>query len=162
MSKNPDYTESAVNLKQPALVGKCLVELHDAQIAAAAARAVLQDTLEFKTVATCDNAVANITGILREAIDEHGSWQDPIVGAYAVKQCKVTMVYSPSMVKSRLPELAGDIITVTEAVDKKVIERLVKDGFTTEEAVNQCGRPRESFVYIIATGNGGGEDAPRD
>ena len=151
-NKNPDYTESAVNLKNPPLVAQCLAELSNARRALAAAQETLEQTLEHKTVTEYSNACANIMGILREAINEHGSYQDIASGAYAVKQRKVTMVYSPSMVKARLPELAGDIITVTEEVDRDVIKRLVKDGFTTEEAVNQCGRPRESFVYIIETG----------
>jgi len=156
MSKNPDYTESAVKLCNPEQTQAGLEALAIARQASLAADEALKGTLEYQTAKLCAGAVAEITNTIHGLIDSYGSYQLPDNGDYAVKQRKVTMIYSPSMVKSRLPELAGDIITVTEAVDKKVIERLVKDGFTSQEAVDQCGRGRESFIYIIEAG---GQDA---
>ena len=153
MSKNPDYTESAVNLRNPHDVYCELLAMRGAEIAGAKARQALEATPEYQDVLQCEKATMELYDRIKAGIDEQGSYQDPAKGAYAVKQRRVTMVYSPAMVRARLPELAGDIITVTEAVDKKVIEQLVKDGFTSSEAVNQCGRPRESFTYIIATGD---------
>jgi len=154
VAKNPDYTESAVNLCNPDEVREALVKLAELKSQLDNAEMALAASPEYKHASDCAVRVEEVEANIKGLVEKHGSYQQPVCGAYAVKQRKVTMVYSVSLVKAKLPDLAGDIIVTEETVDKKAIERLIKDGFTTEEAVAQCGRPRESFVYIIEVGEG--------
>ena len=163
-SSNPDYSASAVNLKNPESVEALLKMLKKSENDLLKAEETLAGLPEYNAVMDARAVVANVEDEIRTIVEKEGSFQDPDRGIYAVKQRKVTMIYSVALVKSRLPELAGDIIKIEESVDKKAIESLIKDGFTTQEAVDQCGRPRESFQFIIETGDlevfdtpGGGE-----
>lgn len=153
-TKNPDYSDSAVNLHNevPIKLQAALFAYQEASqktIEAEAAAAILPEVVAASKAR--DHKSAMYTAVM-EAIDECGSWQNVGDAIYAVKQERKTPVHSAGMARQVLGKMADDFITVEEKVDKKKLEQAIKDGFITAASAEQFTRLRTSYTYIIEVG----------
>jgi len=125
--KNPDYTESAINLNNPPEVKELLEELLAVQTYLAELRdradacvpKEIKDETEEATL-----TISKVRADLIEAIEEHGSYQDVEAGRYAVQQLKKSSVYHVEPFKEHYEKYAGAVIE--ETINKKAIEGLIK------------------------------------
>ena len=147
-----DYSNSAIDLKNPLEVRDLLLAYGKAQDARDIAQGKLQaiidklpEQVEF-TKAVADMAQAHKA--VKAAIDRCGSYQDIPAGLYALKQGRTSVAYNPNMVREMMPQFASAVIT--EVVDSTKIHGLIKGGLldaVTQERI--AVRTELAPAYII-------------
>jgi hypothetical protein len=150
--KNPDYTNSAVNMVNPTSVKTALKDLRILQQELAAIRDEIQGHIPAELVnheAGVLMAIESNTNLIKHLIDIDGSYQEPLIGAYAVKQRKVSLSYNPQPIKEHYPNMAPMVIQ--ETVNVKALEGLIKGGLVTPGELKKNGitEEHESFSYIV-------------
>ena len=149
--KNPDYSQSAVNLTNPPQVEGLLRELQNCQTAAIQLRnqadTLIPDELKGK-IKRAEELGSKLSSEIRQAIDELGSYQDVDKGWYALKQRRESILYKPELVRQYAPSKVASFVII-ESVDSKALDALVKAGQVSPEEAKRCGEVKESFAYII-------------
>ncbi len=151
-----DYSKSALDLKNPLEVRDLLMAYLKAQAARDIATITLDNLLEklpehialIKTAKIMDTAYK----VVKEAIDRCGSLQDIEEGLYALKQGRNSVTYSVAKVRDLIPDLAKAVIT--EEVDAKKFNGLVKGGLVTEAEVKaiEVNKPlAPAYIIGLAT-----------
>jgi len=146
-SANPDYSNSAVNLHNNPLVGHLLSQLRTLEGLMKAKVEEFNASEIGLSIKGFGEQMSEKQAEIREAIDEHGSFQAIDQGLYAVKQRRESITYWPEVVRKRLPKFADALIE--EQVKSKAMEGLVKGGLVTREQADDCGTLSETFAYII-------------
>lgn len=149
--KNTDYSGSAVNLTNPPQIRELLAKYRKEE----ADMMVLQDQMKkcvplelLDRIEILGKWHTETNQSIRSAIDELGSYQDTNKGEYAVKQRKESIAYKPELARQYLESKALNMV-LTESVNAKALEGLVKGGIVTPEQARQCGEVTETFAYII-------------
>jgi len=152
MAKNPDYTESAINLTNPEKVMALMSELALQQVTLescqAKAEALIPKALKDE-IAEFERTIGVITGLVRDKINEEGSYQDIELGIYAIAQRKVSVTYDPVRARVAIPDYAKAVIK--ETVDKTAVKGLLKGKLVTKEQVNLFSDEDFTVSYIIKT-----------
>jgi len=132
--KNPDYTNSAVNLCNPPEV---IVTLSRLAIRRAylsdlneKVKAFIPEELKAK-IAETEKAIAELNEDIRKDIDAYGSYQDLELGSYAVKCAKKSKVYHVEPFKEHYPQHVTSVIV--ETINSKVLDGFIK-GVVIQEA----------------------------
>lgn len=149
--RNPDYSASAVNLTNSSQVMDLLAKYHAEervlsnlrQQAIDAVPKELQELIALHTRTQFD-----IDKVLRQSIDEHGSFQNVDAGQYAIRQRRESIIYKPELVRCYAPSKVASFVLI-ESVDKNAMDAMIKTGQITPEVAKQCGEVKESFAYII-------------
>lgn len=129
MKKNPDYTASAINLCNPNEVKLALIELYTAQANLVMLESKVRDLIPKELRDEVEAIRKDVTGLnqsVREAIEEHGSFQDVENGNYALQQLKKSSVYHVDPFKEHFSKHTGSV--VEETINRKALEGLVKGG----------------------------------
>ncbi|MET0039926.1 MAG: hypothetical protein ABW041_07280 [Dehalococcoides mccartyi] len=141
---NPDYTASAVDLKNPPELAELLNQRRymEARILGARTMAGLP---------AMENELADLDIKIRQSIDALGSFQDTELGMYALKQRRQSIIYSPEKVREYLGKYASAVID--EHVNEKVLTSLIKGGQVSDTVIPLITEDtRETCAYIIKTG----------
>jgi len=161
MAKNPDYTESAINLINPEEVGELLAELKERQgelaVMESEAVALIPRTLQ-KAIAETGAVIVSLREHLILSINDYGSYQDITIGAYAIAQRKVSVTYDPVRAKAAIPDYAKAVIK--ETVDKTAIKGLLKGKLISQAQVDEFSEEDVTTAYIIK--NMGPEEVVED
>lgn len=150
--KNPDFTASAVNLKNAPEVEKLLSELRVTQVRENDVMTKINEAIPVDlrlVLIGLQNNKKRLISEIEVAINLYGSYQDVPTGAYALKQRKVSLSYDPKLFRTKHPEFAPAV--VIETVDTKKIDGLIKGGLLDKSALITEGvaTESESFAYII-------------
>ena len=147
---NPDYTMSAVSIKNPPEVKGLLDEWLAAKKIADEAEAVLEAKLaKLPQAIKANEADARLDEArqnLELAIKELGGYQDVEQGLYALEQVRKTITYNPDKVKVEIPTYADKILG---QVDVNVLKGLLRGKLITQEQVDACAIVKESLRFII-------------
>ncbi len=150
--KNPDYTASAVDLKNPVetldgLRKVLTVRDYLARLQQEAQECIPKELADKISEATLGLATAEDE--LKKNIDAFGSYQDTELGMYALKQRKVSVSYDALAFECRYPQYAPAI--VIKAVDTTKLKGLIKGGLLDEADMKagMVSKESESFAYII-------------
>ncbi len=146
--KNPDYSASAVMLTNSPCIKPSLDLYHKLLIERGEFEMLLEDAPYYKELQRVNKEIADCTASIKVLIDEQGSYQDVVLGEYAVKQRRESMTYQPGLVRQYLPVQYHPVLMV-ESVNAKALEGLLKGGLITPEQARQCGEVKEAFAYII-------------
>ena len=150
MAKNPDYTESAINLVNPEEVVALMSELALQQVTLESRRAKAEALIPKKLMdemAESERIIGVITGLVRDKVNEEGSYQDIELGIYAIAQRKVSVTYDPVRAKAAIPDYAKAVIK--ETVDKTAIKGLLKGKLISQAQVDAFSDEDEATSYII-------------
>ena len=149
--KNTDYSASAVNLTNHECFKGMFLALRDWQEKKAQLEAELKvrNAEIYQLLEGCDKEIFTITNDIKLSIDQYGSYQDLENGIYAVKQRKVSLSYDPKVLRIKHPKEAE--LVITEIVDSKKLDGLVKGGLLDKGALITEGiaKETESYAYII-------------
>ena len=148
---NPDYTASAVNLTNDAVVGVALFKLQ--------AKRHLNDELLEKIEESIPADLKEKRGALlldiqaaekevRELIETCGSYQDVEHGSYALKQAKHTINYEADLVRDNLTPKAAAMV-LYEAVNVPALKGLVTGHLIDQSVMDKCGIAKISYAFII-------------
>lgn len=146
-SKNPDYSESAVNLTNSQELRDMLMAHRQKAGDFNALKELLERTDESKALEAAGDALHDLDAQIKETIDRLGGFQDMAEGLYALRQRRLSLTYIPKLVKTILSSFAEAVIE--EVVNKKKMEGLLKGGLITEEQAEACAERSESLAYII-------------
>jgi len=149
--KNPDYTQSAWKLTNSEVVAGLMLELRQVQAQIAITNEEIKNSIPSELTFKLDGLQGRLSGLdkdIRQAIDQHGSYQDFDNGIYAVKQRRESITYQPMLVRRLLPENVASLVLV-ESVDTKKLDGLIKGGIVTQEQAKACGEVKETYAYII-------------
>ena len=150
---NPDFTDSAVNLKNPGEVKTLLEKRKEIKGRLDAAEAVLRALNEkspaYGAFQEATKELNGVVGELRSAIDKFGSYQDIEAYFYGVKQERVTVTYSVEKVKEIIPAFAKNIIV--EVANPATIAGLLKGKVIAESQAKACEIRKSNFRYVIDT-----------
>ena len=150
MAKNPDYTESAINLTNPEKVMALMSELALQQVTLESCQAKADALIPKKLrdeMAESERIIGVITGLVRDKVNEEGSYQDIELGIYAIAQRKVSVTYDPVRAKAAIPDYAKAVIK--ETVDKTAIKGLLKGKLISQAQVDEFSDEDETTAYII-------------
>jgi len=150
MAKNPDYTESAINLVNPEEVVALMSELALQQVTLESCQAKADALIPKKLrdeMAESERIIGVITGLVRDKVNEEGSYQDIELGIYAIAQRKVSVTYDPVRAKAAIPDYAKAVIK--ETVDKTAIKGLLKGKLISQAQVDEFSDEDETTAYII-------------
>ena len=150
--KNPDFSASAVNLTNPAIVQNYLTIYHaDCQsLADLQAQAAACVPLDLQAeIRAYQEILAKDQRNLRTLIDSDGSYQDIEKGIYAIKQRKVSVSYDPHLLRT-CHRVEAELV-IEETVNRTKIEGLLKAKLLDAIALKAEGitRETETFAYII-------------
>jgi hypothetical protein len=150
--RNIDYSNSAVNLINPELLGELLESLKYQEIELQELRDKANSYIPAETLSAIEQmnmAVNDSRALITKTIESLGSYQNLDLGFYAIKQRKVSKSYDPDVFKLAYPMFAPAVII--EAVDTVKLNGLVKGGLITEESLKTNGviTEKESFQFII-------------
>ena len=146
--KNPDYTTSAVNLKNASILREFLLNRQVLVETQKELQAKLEATEIYRLIKDSGDVLADIDKSIKEAIEKEGSYQDVEAGMYAIKQRRESIIYKPELARQYLESKALSLVLV-EAVDAKALDGLVKGGIVKPEMARQCGEIKETFAFII-------------
>lgn len=152
---NPDYSNVALNLCNPDAVLQLLVEKATHESHLEHLKTELKDNPIYQELMATEEYLRERAGEIREAIEQHGSYQDIDAGVYAVKYAKKSRAYHVEPFKERFPKLVNAV--VEEAINVKALAGLVKGGLIKEdELLNPLmmdGQPviteTESYAFYI-------------
>ena len=151
--KNPDLSNSAVNLTNNVTVKELLDSLHTYQ----RNKTELQEKIEARTpdlhiqLYFCRERISLLKVAIKKAVDDNGSFQDVVAGIYAVKQKVKHTSYDAEAFETHFPGYVPAVIDITKTVNKVGLARLLKSGKITEQALRNAKVITESETskYII-------------
>lgn len=138
MPKPKDFSESAVKLVNPPQVKELLEKLSAEQDKLSQLEVELQES-NGVLVGKIAGQNAEVTGLqlaIREAVEEHGSYQDLENERYGVKYARRTAVYGnlPSF-KKNFPKFVE--LCIKETIDVNALKGQVKGKLITEEQLEK-------------------------
>ena len=139
MPKPKDFTESAENLCNPEPVKALLEKLSKAQ----ASQNKIQEELRASNtvlVEKLEKHTAVVTGLqakIREAVEEHGSYQDLDGERYAVKYARKTEGYNLEPFKSQFPKFVE--LCVRESIDVTALRAQIRGKLVTAKQLEDAG-----------------------
>ena len=149
--KNPDYTESAVDLKNDQRVLVDLRAYHGLQDQIEKLNsdidALIPQELKDQLASLEIQKKACLEGI-KSDVESYGSYQDVESGWYAIKQRKKSVTFPLDKVRAYAPKKVADFVIV-ESVDEKAMEAMIKAKQLTATELELCSETSESFVYIV-------------
>lgn len=148
-SKNPDYTESAVNLNNSPELKDMLLVLRQKRKDIEGLESVLHETAEWKLIEELEAAFFELNDQIKKTIDRLGGFQSIDEGLYGLRQRRLSLSYIPKLVRTILPKLAEALIE--EVVNKKVMDGMLKGGVVSQEQSEACAERTEVLAYIIRT-----------
>ena len=151
LKRNPDYSASAVMLTNPPQVGDLLTKHRRLgneieKIQGEIDHSIPQLLLDQRE--TVRKALSETDKLLRQAIDEFGSYQNVEYGEYALKQKRESLNYKPELVRQYAPSKVASFVLI-ESVDSKALDGLLKAGQLTLEQARQCAEIDIKYAYII-------------
>ena len=151
--KNPDYSNSAVNLieTRPEVFGLIMDEYYLAEESKEELRKELETTELFKRWAdACTRASSKKDEVIK-AIEEYGSYQNIETGEYAIKQAKQSKHYNAKPFMESENFLKYIPAVIEQSINVKALEGLVKGKLITEEELKETGviTTTETYAYII-------------
>jgi len=143
----PDYTASAECLYNPATVKELLDTLHRAENL----RISLKEEIPAELLGRIDAievSIREITYRLKEAVEQHGSYQDIEAGDYAVKYRRIHKEFNADTFAEKFPEYPT---VIKRAVDVGKLQGLVKGGLLTEDELKVKGilTEEQTFAFYI-------------
>lgn len=147
--KNPDYSNTAVNLCNPPEIGLKLMDYQNCQTKARTIEANLQAYPEFQELQDCQKKLADLNAQIRSMVDAQGSYQDIENSFYAVKYVRKSKVYQVEPFKEHYAKYAPAVIM--ETINAKALEGLVKGGLIEEADLRMHKVFTEdiSYAYVI-------------
>ncbi len=144
--KNPDYTATAVNLRNPPEVLELLKTRQQIMSEISTLDAVLKAYPEYENMIDRQEELSKLETSIRAEIDAHGSYQDAINGIYAVKQLRKTIIFLADKIRQVIPQYAEAVI---DGVNKTKMNGLLKGGLISQEQADKCSEVKEEFAYIV-------------
>ena len=147
-TKKLDYSASADNLRNDPKLGIMLLKLHERQGALVAIKEMAQSHIPQAVrdgILATEAEIANLEKSIRTGIDILGSFQDVEAGLYAIRQRRVSLSYDAQAFKAAYPPFATAVMT--ETVNVKVLEGLMKGKILTAEDLKEKGVSKESVNY---------------
>ncbi len=144
--KNPDYSESAVNLCNPSELLELLKTRQQIMAEISTLDAVLRAYPEYENMIARQEELSKLETTIRSEIDVHGSYQDTFNGVYAVKQIRKTVSFLAEKIREVIPHYAEAVI---DGVNKTKMNGLLKGGLITQEQADKCSITKEDYAYII-------------
>lgn len=147
--KAPDYTNSAENLVNPPEVKELLDNLHLQQKVLAG----LEDELKgknkelYEAVEESTKHIADLQANIRAAVEVSGSYQNIEAGDYAVRYRRMSKSYDVAAFKRNYPDYVPAV--VTEALNVKALEGLIRGKLLTEEALKLNKILTETATYAF-------------
>ena len=147
--KNPDYSNTAVNLCNPEEVRNKLAELHIAQEQIKLFEGALAENENFKEMKRYEQMVSDMTAQIKGMVDAQGSYQDTENGFYAVKYIRKSKVYHTDPFLEHYPKYAPAVVVQT--INAKALEGLVKGGLIEEADLRMHKVFTEdiSYAYVV-------------
>lgn len=150
--RNTDYSESAINLCNPASLYALLGELSHYQGNANEIQDKIDASIPSELITARDaiqEQIATVNKTIRETIDAQGSYQDVINGIYAVKQRRISKSYNADNFERAYPQFATTVII--KAIDAAKLKGLIKGGLVSEDDLRRelVLEETEAFAYII-------------
>lgn len=152
MPKPKDFTESAVNLCNPPelkeLLEKLATEKETMQKLTDELHA--SNTELAQKIVDQQSAVSDIEQLIRETVEEKGSYQDTEAERYAVKYKRKTAAYgNVEAFKKKFPKFAE--LCITESIDVNALKGQIKGKLITEEDLEKAGvlTYDESFAFYV-------------
>jgi len=148
VKKNPDYTNSAVNLCNPPQVKALLDKLHKAQAELSYQKSTIPFAIR-SAIEGAEKTINDTTAAIKGAIEQFGSYQDVEAGIYGVYNRRATKVYDALNFKTKYPDFAPAVIV--ESVNVDALKGLIKGGLVSEEDLKTRGviTESEAFAFYI-------------
>ena len=151
MKKNPDYSESAINLRNPPDMLPYLNNLHSFYTSLDNILLEIENLIPTELKEKQEQLETDIRDTIKNIktlIEEQGSYQNIEKGLYALKRSKKNTVYLPELVRQHTSaQIASSVII--ESVDVKVMKEIIKTGQLNKETAKRCQEIKESFIYTI-------------
>jgi len=149
--KPKDFTESAENLCNPEPVKLLLEKLSRAQ----ASRNKIEDELLASNATLAEKlnkhtkVVSDLQAKIREAVEEHGSYQDLEGERYAVKYARKTEGYNLEPFKANFPKFVE--LCVRESIDVNALRAQVKGKLITTKELEDAGvlEYTKTFAFYV-------------
>lgn len=145
--KNPDYSESAINLCNPEEIGVKLAKLHQTQEQIRQLEETLQGNDTYKEYLKVGKMIADITAQIKDMVEAQGSYQDIEAGSYAVKYKRISKVFHTEPFKEHYPKFVSAV--VVETINAKALEGIIKGGLIEEADLKMHKVITEDFGYAF-------------
>ena len=139
MAKAKDFTASAVKLCNPEPVKELLEKLSIYSRSKEDLEAKIEERCVdlVDGVGKCNESIAEVQQQIREAVEEHGSYQDTEGGRYAVKYASKTAVYGNlASFRKNFPKFVE--LCIKEVLDVAALKGQVKGKLITEEQLEKA------------------------
>ncbi len=149
MPKPKDFTESAVKLCNPEPVKVLLEKLSTAQSLVNS----LSEELDAKNgplvkkITKQNETIASLQLSIREAVEEHGSYQDLDGERYAIKYARKTEGYNLEPFKTQFPKFVE--LCVKETLDVRALKGQIKGKLITEQELIDASVLEYSETYAF-------------
>ncbi len=149
MPKPKDFTESAVKLCNPEPVKVLLEKLSTAQSLVNS----LSEELDAKNgplvkkITKQNETIASLQLEIREAVEEHGSYQDLDGERYAIKYARKTEGYNLEPFKTQFPKFVE--LCVKETLDVRALKGQIKGKLITEQELIDASVLEYSETYAF-------------
>jgi len=146
-----DYTATAVALNNDSRLKDKLDTLKAVLDGIKALEAKLKDNAIYTALQQQQALVSEIQAQLKDEIDSLGSYQDLELGYYAVKYRRASKEYHAESFTGKYDQFRPAVIT--EAINVKALEGLVKGGLLTWSQLSNdhVYTEKESFAYVVRT-----------
>lgn len=143
----PDYSKTAECLCNPATVKKLLDALHKRQQTLFVIREHLPPKV-MRAIAHQEEKIAELNKEIREAVEQHGSYQDIEAGEYAVKYRRIHKEFNAGTFAEKFPEYPT---AIKKAVDVSKLQGLIRGGLITEDELKVKGilTEEQTFAFYI-------------
>lgn len=147
-----DYSNSAINLVNPATVGLLLEQYRRQQEMLAELRAKADACIpqEVKdSIAKVESEMNQTREVAEETIAEDGSYQDLDKKLWGIQQRRVSLSYNALEFESHYPQFAPAVIV--KAVDEAKVKGLLKGGLLDMKTLlsEEVAKEKESYRFII-------------
>jgi len=152
MPKPKDFTESAVKLVNPPEVKQLLQQLSaeqaELEVVTKEMEAIVPSEL-IEKASLQSKRVADLQTAIREAVEEHGSYQDTENERYAVKYARRSKVYNLIPFKKKFLKFVE--LCVQETIDVRALEGQIKGKLITEAELEKAKvlEYSESFAFYV-------------
>lgn len=134
--KNPDFSKTAVNLKNPPQVKALLYKLHEAQ--AIQEKLLGQIPLKLKReIEVAKKNIAELTPQIKSAIEQFGSFQDVKAGVYGVCYKSPVKHYHTKALEEHFPKLV--LLVIKEVLDTAELQKLIRGKVVSEDELLDHG-----------------------
>lgn len=147
--RNPDYTESAEKLVNPIEVKDLLDQLHlEEQTKADLEQQLREHSAEIVDAITKMGQVIAVTQKqIKEAVEEHGSYQDTDAGVYGVKYRRTSISYDAEKFIVSFPNFVP--VVIKSSVNEPALDGLIKGKLIAIEELKNCDVIKEDFKYAF-------------